>query len=98
MYKVQDVGPCQYAILNSMDQNAYIQLTTDHPQQTVAFYSVLQNFMVPGQQYFSPVMTLIPAGQTVQLDSNTHYMFGVVNLLAGVTYSLTFWRDPTEYS
>ncbi len=33
-----------------------------------------------------------------ELNANAHYMIGVANLRAGVTYSLTFWRETSDYS
>jgi hypothetical protein len=51
MSKVQDVGPCKFIVLNSMEQKAYVNLTTDEPSNTVAFYGPVLDFMVPDRQF-----------------------------------------------
>lgn len=62
MSKVQDVGPCRYVILNSMNQKSYVNLTTDEPSNTVAFYAVMEDFLVADRQYVNPTQTqLLPA-------------------------------------
>ena len=94
MQKVQDVGPCKYVILNSMNYNSYVNLTTDNPAATVAFYSPVTNYLQPNQALIPSHTQLLP-GVVTKLAPNTHYQFGVVNLLAGVTYSLTYWRDTS---
>ena len=53
MNKVQDVGPCKYVLLNSMEQKGYINLTTDEPQNTVGFFQEISNFMSPDRQYIN---------------------------------------------
>ncbi|TNV73288.1 hypothetical protein FGO68_gene6095 [Halteria grandinella] len=98
MSKVQDVGPCKYVILNSMNQKAYINLTTDEPQNTVAFYAVIDDFLVTDRQYVNPTQTQLLPAVVTELLPNKHYQFGVVNLRAGVTYSLKYWRESNEYS
>jgi|LauGreDrversion4_2_1035121.scaffolds.fasta_scaffold115950_3 hypothetical protein len=47
MNKLQDVGPCKYVLLNSMQQKGYLNLTTDEPQNTVGFYQEISFFMTP---------------------------------------------------
>ena len=97
MKKVQDVGPCKFVILNSMNYHAYVNLTTDNTAATVAFYSPVTNFLQPNQA-INPSYTQLLPGVVTKLEPNIHYQFGVVNLLAGVTYSLTYWRDTSDYA
>ena len=95
--KVLDVGPCKYVMLNSMNYPAYINLTTDSTANTVAFYAPITNYMLPNQ-YIPQSQTQLLPGVVTKLEPNTHYQFGVVTLLSGVSYSLTFWRDSSEYA
>ena len=81
-----------------MDQRAYIQLTTDEPINTVAFYQEIRDFMVYGREYVDDTMILLSPGVVTTLKGNTHYMVGVVNLRTGVTYSMKIWREEGEFS
>ena len=98
MSKVQDVGPCKYVLLNSMEQKGYLNLTTDEPQNTVGFYQEIKDFMTPERQYINETQNEMKPGVVYELKPNTHYQVGVVNLRTGVSYNIKFWRETTEYS
>ena len=96
--KIQDVGPCKFVLLNSMEQKGYLNLTTDEPQNTVGFFQEIKNFMIPETEFIEENYFEMKPSIVYELKPNAHYMVGVVNLRAGVTYSLNFWRETSDYS
>lgn len=96
--KIQDVGPCKFVLLNSMKQKSYLNMTTDEPLNTVGFFQEIKNFMIPETQSIDDTYIEMKPAVVYELNANSHYMVGVVNLRAGVTYKLTFWRDISDYS
>ena len=81
-----------------MDQKGYLNMTTDEPQNTVGFFQEIKNFMVPETEFIEENYFEMRPSIVYELKPNAHYMVGVVNLRAGVTYSLNFWRETSEYS
>ncbi len=54
--------------------------------------------MIPETQSIDDTYIEMKPATIYELKPNAHYMVGVVNLRAGVTYSLTFWRETSDYS
>ncbi len=54
--------------------------------------------MVTDRQYIDENYMELKPATVYELNPNTHYIIGVVNLRQGVTYSLTFWRETSDYS
>jgi hypothetical protein len=54
--------------------------------------------MVTDKMTIDDTYIQLQPGVVTELPANKHFMFGVVNLRTGVTYSMKYWREQTEYS
>lgn len=73
-------------------------MTTDEPANTVGYYQEIKNFMQPDRQYINSTYFEMKPATVYELKPNTHYVVGVVNLRTGVSYSIKYWREQTDYS
>jgi hypothetical protein len=54
--------------------------------------------MQPDREFINSTYFEMKPSIVYELKANTHYIVGVVNLRTGVSYSIKFWREQTDYS
>ncbi len=85
-------------ILNNLDKNVYVNVSSDQPNNVVAYYSEVVNFLRGEEEYTDPSYTKIEINKLTELPGKSHYYIGVTVLRAGLSYNIEHYREALDFT